>query len=318
MFGIRVEERSEALGWHEDVRTLVLIDDTTGEELGLCLFDPYKRDGKDPSTDAFMDLLAADASGTDGVQPPCVTMLVTMFDKPGQGRPALLSVNDVDGLFHEFGHVLDFTIGSRRSPVMDVSWWGTDWVEGPSLFLGAWACAPDVLASFARDPATGETISAEAVESLDAMQRLDNLPYLERYLSLGRLDLAVHGGEAVDLDDAWARAWAPNPLPQPADHFQPFNMIMAVGGYDGAIYGVSHAMVVRDAILDAFAREGWRSGETGRRYIREVLAPGPFVPPRERLAAFLGHELTTGPLLAGVAGALEVARAASEVAPSAG
>ena len=318
VFGIRVEERSEALGWHEDVRTLVLIDDTTGEELGLCLFDPYKRDGKDPSTDAFMDLLAADASGTDGVQPPCVTMLVTMFDKPGQGRPALLSVNDVDGLFHEFGHVLDFTIGSRRSPVMDVSWWGTDWVEGPSLFLGAWACAPDVLASFARDPATGETISAEAVESLDAMQRLDNLPYLERYLSLGRLDLAVHGGEAVDLDDAWARAWAPNPLPQPADHFQPFNMIMAVGGYDGAIYGVSHAMVVRDAILDAFAREGWRSGETGRRYIREVLAPGPFVPPRERLAAFLGHELTTGPLLAGVAGALEVARAASEVAPSAG
>ena len=71
-------------------------------------------------------------------------------------------------------------------------------------------------------------------------------------------------------------------------------------------------MVVRDAILDAFAREGWRNGETGRRYVNEVLAPGPFVPPAERLAAFLGHELTANPLLAGVAEALDSARAGSE------
>ena len=240
-------------------------------------------------------------------------MLVTMFDKPGQGRPTLLSVGDVDALFHEFGHVLDFTIGSRRSPVFDPAWWGIDWVEGPSMSLGYWACSPEVISTFARDPDTGESMSAEAAEALAALRGLDSLPYLERYLSLGRLDLAVHGPEAADLDEAWGRAWAPNPLPQLAGHFQPFNMIMAVGGYDAALYGVSYAMVVRDAILDAFAREGWRNAETGRRYIREVLAPGPFVPPRDRLAAFLGRELTIEPLVAGVARALEVARAASQL-----
>ncbi len=201
---------------------------------------------------------------------------------------------------------------------MDAGWWGIDWVEGPSLSMGNWACAPEVLATFARDPDTGESISAEAADALAAMQRLDNLPYLERYLSLGRLDLAVHGPEAVDLDEAWRAAWAPNPVPQPADHFQPFNMIMAVSGYDGALYGISWAMAIRDAILDAFAREGWRNGETGRRYVRAVLAPGPFVPPVDRLAAFLGHELTTGPLVAAVAGALDTARAASELAEPAG
>ena len=311
VFGIRVEERPEALGWHEDVRTLALIDDATGEELGLCLFDPYARDGKAAATDAYMDLIAADAAAADGLQPPCVTMLVTMFDRPGDGRPTQLSVNDVDGLFHEFGHVLDFTIGSRGSPVFDPSWWGQDWVEGPSFFMGYWARAPEVLATFARDPETGESIPSEAVEALAALQGLEDLPFLERYLSLGRLDLAVHGPEAIDLDDAWRSAWAPNPLPQLSDHFQPFNMIMVVSGYDAALYGVGYAMAVRDAILDAFAREGWLNGETGRRYIREVLAPGPFVPPGERMAAFLGHELTTGPLLAGIDGALKVARAAS-------
>ncbi len=312
VFGIRVEERPQALGWHEDVRTLALIDEATGEEIGLCLFDPYARDGKDASTDAYMDLLATDGPAADGLQPPGVTMLVTMVPKPAQGRPTLLSVGDVDGLFHEFGHVLDFTIGSRRWPVMDAGWWGIDWVEGPSMSMGNWACSPEVLATFAQDPDTGESISAEVAEALAAMKGLDNLPYLERYLALGRLDLAVHGPEAVDLDEAWRRAWAPNPVPQPAEHFQPFNMIMEVSGYDGALYGVSYAMVVRDAILDAFAREGWRNGETGRRYVNEVLAPGPFVPPAERLAAFLGHELNADPLLAGAAEALDVARAGSE------
>lgn len=311
VFGIRVEERPEALGWHEDVRTLALIDEASGEELGLCLFDPYARDGKAASTDAYMDLMAADAPAADGVQPPCVTMLVTMFDRPADGRPVQLSLADVDGLFHEFGHVLDFTIGSRGSPVFDPTWWGQDWVEGPSFSMGYWAQAPEVLATFARDPDTGESISAEAVNALGAMRGLEDLPLLERYLSLGRLDLAVHGPEAIDLDDAWRRSWAPNPLPQPSDHFQPFNMIMAVSGYDAALYGISYAMAVRDAILDAFAREGWLNGDTGRRYVREVLAPGPFVPPGERMAAFLGHELTTDPLLASLAAALEVARAAS-------
>ncbi len=318
VFGIRVEERPESLGWHEDVRTLALIDEASGEELGLCLFDPYAREGKAASTDAYMDLIAADGPAADGVQPPCVTMLVTMFDRPGDGRPVQLSLNDVDGLFHEFGHVLDFTIGSRGSPVFDPSWWGLDWVEGPSFFMGFWARAPEILATFARDPDTGESISADAVNTVAAMQGLDNLPFLERYLSLGRLDLAVHGPEAIDLDEAWRRAWAPNPLPQPADHFQPFNMIMVVSGYDAALYGISYAMSVRDAILDAFAREGWLNGDTGRRYVREVLAPGPFVPPGERLAAFLGHELTTAPLLAGIADALEVARKASGSSVAAG
>jgi thimet oligopeptidase len=311
VFGIRVEERPEALGWHDDVRTLILIDDATGGDVGICLFDPYARDGKNASTNAYMDLLAAPAAEPDGTQPPAVTMLVTMFPKPLDGGPVLLSTGDVDALFHEFGHVLDFTIGSRRQPVMDEGWWGTDWAEGPSLFMGWWAIAPTVLATYARDPATGETIPSEAIDALATVQGLDKVPYLERYLGLGRLDLAVHGPEPVDLDEAWRAAWAPNPLPQPADHFQPFNMIMAVGGYDAALYGVPYAMVIRDALLDAFRAEGWVNGETGRRYVRDVLGPGPFVAPQERLAAFLGRPMTSDALVEGLEGALKAATAAA-------
>jgi Zn-dependent oligopeptidase len=88
-------------------------------------------------------------------------------------------------------------------------------------------------------------------------------------------------------------------------------MIMAVREYDAALYGVPYAMMIRDAILDTFGREGWLNPATGRRYVREVLVPGPFVPPGQRLAAFLGGELTAEPLVAGVAKALEAATAAT-------
>jgi Zn-dependent oligopeptidase len=310
VFGIRVEERPGGLGWHDDVRTLALIDDASNEQIGTILFDPYARDGKLASTTAFMDLLEADAAGPDGVLPPAVTMLVLTVPKPVDAGQPLLAIGDVDALFHEFGHVLDFTIGSRQSPVFDDVWWGTDWVEGPSFSIGYWARKPEVLATYARDPNTGETIPPAAVTALEALQGLDNLPYLERYIGLGRLDLAVHGPKPVDLDEAAREAWAPIPIPKAADHFQPFNFIMGVSGYDGALYGIAYAMVIRDAILDTFAREGWRNPETGRRYIREVLVPGPFVPPLQRLEAFLGRELTSEPLLAGVAQALEAARTA--------
>jgi peptidyl-dipeptidase Dcp len=129
-------------------------------------------------------------------------MLVLMVPKPVAGGPPLLSIDDVDGLFHEFGHVLDFTIGSRQSPTIDDAWWGIDWVEGPSFSIGYWARKPEVLATYARDPDTGESMPAEAVTALEMLQGLQNLPYLERYIGLGRLDLAVHGPEPVDLDDA--------------------------------------------------------------------------------------------------------------------
>ena len=61
VFGIRVEERPGGMGWHEDVRTLALIDDATGEPLGTCLWDPWDRHGKMAGTVGFMDLIEADA-----------------------------------------------------------------------------------------------------------------------------------------------------------------------------------------------------------------------------------------------------------------
>ncbi|HEU0244843.1 MAG TPA: M3 family metallopeptidase, partial [Candidatus Limnocylindrales bacterium] len=311
VFGIRVEERPGGLGWHEDVRTLALIDDATGTELGTCLWDPWARDGKMAGTVAFMDLLESDAAPRGGTLPPAVTMLVTMVPRPDGGAPATIGVYDAGVLFHEFGHVLDFTLGSRRGAALEDAWWGQDWVEGPSFFLEYWARSPEVFATFARHPETGEPAPAALVDALAVAQAIEDVPYLSKYIQLGTLDLAVHGPDDVDLDVAWREAHAVIPLPDPSGAFRPFPVSMIAGGYDAALYGVCYALAIRDDLLDTARRRGLLSADNGRRYIDQVLRPGPFVPPTERLAAFLDHPVSSEPLVARMGRAIEAARRAA-------
>src|SRR5262249_34061835 len=180
VFGVRVEALPERYGWHEDVRTLALFDDATGERVGTCLWDPFARDGKMASTNAFAAKLEADPPGPDGRPSPVLTRLVTMFPEPPADRPLSVSLEDVDTLFHEFGHVLDSTIGGRVAGPLDESWEGTDFIEGPAYFFAAWARRAEVLATFARHPDTGEPVPAGLVAALDRVQALRDTPFPHR------------------------------------------------------------------------------------------------------------------------------------------
>jgi len=311
VFGIRVEDGEVGMGWHEDVRTLLLVDDATDQVLGTCLWDPWDRPGKMAGTVGFMDVIAAPPADADGHVPPVDTMLVTMFPKPAPGARTHISVGDAEVLFHEFGHVLDFTIGIRRSVALDDAWWGRDWVEGPSFSMGAWGRSPAVMATYARHPETGEPVPASLVEPLELVQAIEDVPYIARYLQLARVDLAVHGPAAVDLDELWQRTADDSPFPDPVGAFRPFALSMTAGGYDAALYGVDYALTIRDELVAAFAAGGWLSPDVGRAYVREVLRPGAFVPPTERLAAFLGHQPTSAPLIARLERAVDTVRAAA-------
>ena len=212
VFGIRVDEVEGGLGWHEDVRSLVLVDDATGAVLGTCLWDPWDRPGKMAGTVEFMDVVEAPPARDDGEFPPVETMLVTMFPRPAPGEHTHISVGDAETLFHEFGHVLDFTIGVRRSAALDDAWWGRDWVEGPSFSMGFWGRAPTVMATYARHPETGQPVPASLLEPLDLVKAIEDVPFIARYLQLARVDLAVHGSLPVDLD-AMASRCSRRPVP---------------------------------------------------------------------------------------------------------
>ena len=103
------------------------IDDATDEVLGTCLWDPWDRPRQDGGHGRVHGRRRGRRPRTPtGTCRRSITMLVTMFPKPAPGARTHISVGDAEVLFHEFGHVLDFTIGIAplRSP-LDDAWWGT-------------------------------------------------------------------------------------------------------------------------------------------------------------------------------------------------
>ena len=166
------------MGWHEDVRTLALIDDATGEQLGTCLWDPWDRRGKMAGTVGFMDLIEADApERCDGPFPPAVTMLVTMFPGRPTARAAHISASATPRSCSTSSATSSTSRsgrGGRSSSPMAGG--ARDWVEGPSFSIGFWSRAPEVIATYARHPETGEPVPAALVEGLALAQAIEDVP----------------------------------------------------------------------------------------------------------------------------------------------
>ena len=76
-------------------------------------------------------------------------------------------------------------------------------------------------------------------------------------------------------------------------------------------HGVPYALAIRDDLLDRLEHDGWLSPAAGHRYVDEMLRPGPFVPPTQRLASFLGHPVSSAPLAARMRRAIEAANQAA-------
>jgi Zn-dependent oligopeptidase len=290
VFGVRVEARPERRGWHEDVRAFDMVDRDTGRLIAELLVDPYARAGK--ASNAYMDTLDPGKPGVAG-RPP-VMMLGVNAPKPVDG-PSTLTFVDIDQLFHEYGHVLDFAL-DRSLWFPRETWIEFDYVEGPSLFLGRWGQHPDVLRTFARHVLTGEPIPEAVFEGLAKLEALNSAFKAMRFLSMARLDMLLHGEEAISAADADRRAWELRGIPFVEGTSFVGTFLHLVGGYDAAIYGFLWDQALRDDLFVGFGPD-LLSPAAGARY-RETILEAPWTqPPVERVAVFLGRPWSTEALL---------------------
>ncbi|MEU1549058.1 M3 family metallopeptidase [Nocardia sp. NPDC005745] len=155
-----VDEDSKPPVWHEDVRVFAVLD-KEGEHLTNFYFDPYARAGKNGGewTDPIR------LKFTPNGQSPLISVHLNL-EKPPTGRPTLLAPNEVDTLFHEFGHALHFLLGegthepAKRHLVFA-------WIEFVAKVFQQFWKHPDVVANYAVHHQTGEPMPPEMLEKLD-------------------------------------------------------------------------------------------------------------------------------------------------------
>lgn len=300
VFGLQIEPAAPPYRWVPDLQLHVVSDAATGEPLGALYLDMFPREGKYGHFAQF-DLIPGKQIGSRKYQRP-VAALICNFPAPSADRPSLLSYNDVQTLFHEFGHALHTLLTRARTGRFSGTGVPQDFVEVPSQILENWARDKTVLDTFAADYRNPDRrIPPELLERLQQVRRATIGTFYRRQLSFGIMDLALHGPPAAveDLDPVAAANDAFRDVflaaPEGTAFIAGFGHL--AGGYDGGYYGYAWADAIAADLATAFEQSPQRYWDTqlGRRLRDEIYAPGGSRDAEESIRAFLGRERSLQP-----------------------
>ena len=255
--------------WNPHVQAWDVKDSATGEHLGLFMADMYSRSSKRGG--AWMSSFRNASNVDENIRPIVVNNL--NITPPAKGEPTLLSYDEVETVFHEFGHGLHGLLTQVKYSTFSGVDGPKDYTEFPSQLLEHWADDPEVLAKYAKHYKTGEVIPLELVDKMNAAATFNQGFKTTEYIAASLLDLRWHSlssEEATKITDARAfekqvlEDYGIPPEIEPRYRSQYFSHIFS-GGYSAGYYGYLWA-----EILDADGFAAFK--ETGDIYNPELAA----------------------------------------------
>jgi len=275
LYGIEVVER-EAPVWHSDARYFELEDQ--GTVVGGFYFDLYARTGKRGG--AWMSGFRSRMQTLNGLQKP-ICYMVCNFTPPVGDQSALLTHDEVNTLFHEFGHGLHHML----TEVDHISVAGThgvawDAVELPSQFMEFWTWDKDSLDLLSEHIESKQPLPTDLLQALlnarffqSGMQTLRQIEFALFDLNIHRQNPALNATQIqAELDQIRAQyAVAPTVAYNRFQHG--FSHIFA-GGYAAGYYSYKWAEVLASDAFDRFEQEGIFNTQTGKDFRKAILAVG--------------------------------------------
>lgn len=274
------------------------VREADGTHIGLLYTDYYPRDGKRAGAWASS---YRSQSNMDGEYINPLVINVGNFSKPTVGKPALLSFDEVNTLFHEFGHGLNSLFskstypGAKRSPV--------DFVELPSQIMENWAAHPDVLKMYAKHFETGEVIPDELIEKIQNSQYFNKGFETAEYLAASFLDMDWHTLTDPNLLDAFTfEKESLNKIgliDEIASRYQStnFNHIFGDDGYSAGYYGYYWAAVLDADAFDAFIETDLFDKKNAELFRTHILEKSGSEDPMDLYIKFRGREPEVDALL---------------------
>jgi peptidyl-dipeptidase Dcp len=292
LFGFSFTPLNNVPVYHPDVRVWEVKDKTTGRHVGVWYFDPYARDGK--RSGAWMN-----AYRTQEKMDREVTTIVSNnanFVKGKPGEPVLISWDDAETLFHEFGHALHGLNSNVTYPSLAGTAVPRDYVEFPSQLLEHWLSTPEVLQRFAVHYQTGKPIPQTLVERIERASTFNEGFATTEYLSSAIVDMRLHlaGSQKID-PDAFERKTLTE-LGMPGElvmrHRTPqFTHVFSGDAYSAGYYSYLWSDVLTADAFGAFVEAGGPYDRTVAQRLRQyIFSIGNTVDPAEAYRAFRGRE----------------------------
>ena len=300
LYGLTFEERPELPTYHPDVRVWEVFDDD-GSPLGLFLGDFYARPSKRGG--AWMNAYVSQ-SHLLGTAPVVGNHL--NVPKPPEGEPTLLTFDEVETMFHEFGHALHGFFSDVRYPYFAGTSVPRDFVEYPSQVNEMWAVWPEVLENYAVHYESGEPMPRDLLDRVLATQTFNQGFATTEYLAASILDQAWHQITAGEVPDAAgvetfeaaaleAGGVALDAVP-PRYRSTYFSHIWS-SGYSAGYYSYIWSEVLDADSVEWFRENGGLLRENGDHFRRTLLSRGGSVEALDLYRSFRGADPDVRPLL---------------------
>ena len=300
LWGLQYEKLENIPVYHEDVEGFK-VTDADGSLIGIILTDYFPRSTKRGG--AWMTNFV-NQEIIDGVEVRPVIVNVGNFAKPTADKPSLLSLDNVETLFHEFGHALHGLLTQCTYKSVSGTSVARDFVELPSQIMENWAFQKEVLADYARHYQTGEVIPDSLVAKIEAAANFNQGFMTTELAAAAVLDMKWHeltSAEGLDPMAFEAQACAEMGL---IDEIIPryrstyFAHIFS-GGYSAGYYSYLWAEVLDKDAFELFMQKGIFDKETAMSFRHNVLEMGGSDEPMDLYRRFRGADPDAGALLRG-------------------
>lgn len=273
--------------WHQDVE-LFAIKNLDGSLVAYIAFDMHPRPNKYGHA-CVADIINGWQKSADEYVTPFLTMIAN-FQKPTADRPALLSHDEVETFFHEFGHLMQGALTTARYMAQagnSVAW---DFVEAPSQMLEHWVWDKEMIKMLSGHWKDGSPMPDEMIDNLIKTNRHMTGHFYMRQLIFGLFDLKIHTEDVEDVCAEFNHIHkAHMGIEAPKDNIFPagFGHLM---GYDAGYYGYLWSKVFADDMFTRFEKEGMLNPKTGGDYRAWILEKGSSIEELDLVRGFLGRE----------------------------
>lgn len=293
LYGITMTELNNLPVYNEEV-TVFEVKDADGSHLGLFYCDYFPRASKRGG--AWMSNYREQRGAT---RPHICN--VGNFTKPTAEMPSLLTLDEVETLFHEFGHALHGMLSTCNYSGTSGTNVARDFVELPSQVLEHWATTPEVLKMYARHYQTGEVIPDALIEKIDKQNTFNQGFMTTELLAAAILDMELHNltnADNLNVIDFEKKAMDKLGLIQeiaPRYRTTYFNHI--IGGYAAGYYSYLWANVLDSDAFEAFKENGLFDQKTAASFRKNVLSAGDSEDPMVLYKQFRGAAPKLEPML---------------------
>jgi len=292
LYGINFEQLQGMPVYNPDVEVFK-VTEADGSLVGILYTDYFPRGGKRPG--AWMNQIEPQYIDADGVDHRPVIINVGNFNKPTKDAPSLLSMDDVETLFHEFGHALHGLLSKAHYKSLSGTNTPRDFVELPSQFMENYCYHPEVLKTYAFHYQTGELIPDELVEKINKAGKFNQGFVTTELLSASILDMDYHELKAIDTIDVNAFEAASmakmHMIPEIIVRYRStfYNHIFTTG-YEAGYYSYTWAAVLDADAFAAFKETGDIFNQDAAKRFRHLLEQGGTRDAAELYLEFRGKE----------------------------